>query len=148
MGEYPTIDSFDYVEEVTFGHVGKPFLAYQQKTRDRGDDRPLHAEMGYLRVTGPVDGGSDGDSLVGIELVLTHPTGIVEVSTGTFDGATLKLVATVHRTPTAKEVTEVERHVIVSGDRLAYRVSMAAVGQPLTHHLAAELVRVDPDEKL
>ena len=50
-GEYPTIQPFRYGEEVRFWHVGKPFLAYNQRTWriDDGSNLPLHAEMGYWR---------------------------------------------------------------------------------------------------
>lgn len=141
-GEYPTIESFRYREEVTFAHVGKPFLAYRQATVNLATSLPAHAESGYLRAV--------GDRRV--ELVLAHPTGVVELEEGTFElvyndqgrahGLKLDLRSTsVAGTTTAKEVTSLERRIEVTGDVLRYTLAMAAVGQPHQHHLQAELHR-------
>ncbi len=132
-GQYPTIDSFDYVEEITFGHVGKPWLAYQQRTRHATEDRPLHAESGYFR---PVGEGR-------LEVVMAYPTGHVEVAHGTIDGTGIEWeTGTLAATPTAKRVDQVKRTLRVVGDALHYEFAMAAVGEPLTPHLSATLRRV------
>ncbi|MBU3705339.1 MAG: FABP family protein [Mycobacterium sp.] len=135
-GDYPTIEAFEYVEEVTFSHVGKPFLSYTQRTRSDGGV-PLHAEAGYLRV--PAAGR--------IELVLAHPTGITEIDEGTATADGGVLVIDVHSTTiglsgSAKDVFAVSRSFQVDGDELRYTVSMAAVGHGLQHHLSATLHRM------
>jgi hypothetical protein len=135
-GEYPTIQPFGYLEEVTFGHVGKPFLVYSQRTKAPDDGRPLHAETGYLRMPAPDR----------VELVLAHPTGITEIQEGTLSstGTTfaLELTATaIGRTSSAKEVSALSRSFRLDGDELTYTMRMGAVGQPLQHHLAATLHR-------
>ncbi|OBH04423.1 peroxynitrite isomerase [Mycobacterium sp. E1747] len=135
-GEYPTIEPFDYLEEVVFSHVGKPFLAYAQRTKAPADGKPLHAETGYLRVPQPGH----------VELVLAHPSGITEIEVGTYavtdDVIDIELTTTdVGLTPTAKEVTALGRSFRIDGDELSYSVRMGAVGQPLQHHLAAVLRR-------
>ena len=58
------------------------------------------------------------------------------------DGGRIDLHSTtMATTATAKQVTALHRHFDLDGDRLSYTLAMAAVGQPLQHHLAAELHR-------
>jgi hypothetical protein len=75
-GEYPTIDDFSYAESITFTHVGKPFVAYTQRTRNPDSGLPMHAESGYLRV--PLPGS--------IEIVMAQPTGLAEIYEGAVVG--------------------------------------------------------------
>ena len=131
-GQYPGIDDFEYLEVASYSHVGKPFLAYTQRTQHAATGLPLHAEAGYLR---PVDASR-------AELVVCQPSGIVEVHDVEISGP--QLVAnssTVIGTPTAKQVDQVQRRLIVDRDVLRYTVDMAAMGQPHQFHLAAELGR-------
>ncbi|MDT5094563.1 MAG: hypothetical protein QOH60_3926 [Mycobacterium sp.] len=135
-GEYPTIAPFGYLEEVTFSHVGKPFLVYGQRTRAADDGRPLHAETGYVRA--PTPGR--------IEWVLAHPTGITEIQEGSLaiDGSVIDMelsATSIGLTASAKDVTALGRSIHVDGDELRYTLRLGAVGQPLQHHLAATLHR-------
>ena len=135
-GAYPTIAGFDYLEDVTVGHTGKPFLAYTQRTRSP-DGAPMHAEVGYLRM--PTPGR--------VELILAHPTGITEIDEGTVsvhDGGVLTIEVrstSIGRSASAKEVVALERSFRLDGDDLLYTVRMGAVGQPLQYHLSATLSR-------
>lgn len=132
-GIYPTIEDFSYIEEASFAHVGKPFVAYGQKTRDADTGLPLHAEAGYLRPQG------DGR----VELVLVQPSGIVELLEGTVEGSSVQLASTaVLGTASAKPVTATERRIWLDGDVLRSSVAMAAVGRELQHHVVSEMYRL------
>jgi hypothetical protein len=139
-GEYPTIESFEYTESITVGHVGKPFRAFNPPPRARGDGRPRHAESGYWRF--PERGLA--------ELVLAHPTGIVEVLEGfaapNMPGSDTFMIdlrsASVTGSASSKDVAQTERTFEITGDTMRYTMRMAAVGLPIQHHLAAELHRV------
>ena len=144
-GQYPTIEPFAYTEELEFGHLGKPFLTMTQRSRSADDDRPLHTETGYLRPAGEP----------GLELVVAHPMGHVELSLGqvtvTSSGLEVHLTsAAVTATPTAKEVTALHRRLVLEfggstgPDSLTTTLHMAAVGQPLLPHLRSILRRVTP----
>lgn len=130
-GAYPTIASFDYEEELRFDHIGKPFLVYSQRTRAADDGRPLHSETGYWRLT------ADGS----LELLLAHTTGHSEVAVGTVDDGRIATRGALVGAPSAKEVTAIERHYVLTDDTLRCDLRMDAVGQGMTDHLRSELHR-------
>ncbi len=135
---YPTIEERRPEQELTFAHDGRPFLEYASRTWILDEDgsrlRPAAREAGWWRPgTQPRD----------VELLLAHPTGIVEVYVGEVTFRKIELrTDVVARTETAKPVTALHRlYGLVEGD-LAYAIDMAAVDQPLQPHLSARLVRV------
>jgi hypothetical protein len=133
---YPTMESVNFGQEVEFRHDGRPFLHYRSQAwllDDEGNQvRPLASETGFWR---PKE--------TGLEVLLAHPTGYVEIYLGTVDGARIDLATdVVARTETAKEYTAATRmYGLVSGD-LMWVMDMAAVGQPLQSHASAQLKRV------
>lgn len=133
-GDYPTIESFDYLEEVSFSTIPtKPFLVYTQKTRHAETGAPLHTEAGYVRSVAPGR----------VELTIAQPTGIVEVHSGTIEDGVFAFVSDrVVTTPTAVDVSACTRTITVTADVLSYVFAMEAVGEPLTKHLTARLGRV------
>jgi hypothetical protein len=132
-GDYPTIDGFDYDEEITIAPLGpKPMLRYAQLTWAANTMEPMHSELGFIRPAGP-------DAA---ELVIAQPTGITEIHTGAIDGQRIVFRSvSVDRAPTAKEVLTVERRIDVNERTLTYELLMGAVGQPHQLHLEATLGR-------
>jgi len=129
-GFYSTISPFEYGEELRVWHVGKPFLAFTQRTWALDDGRPLHGEAGFFRL---VDGAR-------VELVVAHPNGHAEVAEGTLRATSISLASiSVTSTASAKQVDGIERDIDVRGEVMTYELRMAAVGQPLDGHLQAEL---------
>ena len=139
VGGYPTIESFQFGQEITFGHNGKPYLIYLSRTwlldADGAPGRPLAMESGFWR---PRPEGR-------LEVVLAHPTGIAEVYLGEVSGTKIEMATDVVAiTESAKEVRAGHRLYGLVGADLAYAFDMAAVGQPLQPHLSAQLKRVTP----
>ena len=143
IGGYPTIESFRFGQEISFSHNGKPFLIYTSRTWRLDDEGqigpPLGTESGYWRPR--------PDSQ--LEVMLAHPTGIVEIYLGEITGTRIEMATdVVARTATAKEVTAGHRLYGLVGagapgeQDLAYAYDMAAMEQELQPHLSAQLKRV------
>ncbi|MGW6689464.1 FABP family protein [Streptomyces sp. NPDC054961] len=136
-GEYPTLEhDFRYEQEITFSHDGRPFLCYTSRAwlvDGSGKAlRPAGRETGWWRILPDAS----------IEATLAHPTGIVETYVGRVSGTEVEMkTETVAMTPRAKVVTGMRRRYALQDGELTIVQDMAAVGQPMHHHLRARLLR-------
>jgi hypothetical protein len=132
---------YPYAEELRIYDDGSPWLAYSTRVVATDDGRWLHSENGWWRVQPPAEDGT-----VGVELVLTRPTGVTEVLIGHVIGGPVgeqvELVSdVVARTPTAPAITADKRLYAVRGGKLLYAIDLAADDSGLAPHLAAALDR-------
>jgi hypothetical protein len=138
VGDYPTIEGFQFGQEIQFGYTpGKTSLSYRSRSwildADGNLVRPAAAETGYWR---PQPSGE-------IEVLLTHPTGYVEIYLGQIEPAKIELATRgVLKTETAKDYRAGHRLYGLVEGRLMYVYEMAAMGHELQPHLSAELKRV------
>lgn len=138
VGGYPTIESFRFEQEITFGKDERGFLKYDSQSwviDDEGERvRPGQSESGWWRA---------GANPRELEVLLAHHSGIVEVYVGEWAFSKIELATDlVARTATAKEVGGVKRLYGKVEDDLAYAIDMAAVGQPLQSHVSARLQKI------
>lgn len=143
-GQYPTIEDFRFEQELAFATDGRPFLTYWSRSWLLDDEglriRPLATETGFWRARpGNV-----------VEVTLTHPTGFSEVWLGSLEvtgmtnavitGARIDMRSEqVIHTPSAKDYSAGHRLYGLVNGRLLWTFDMAAVGQPMTNHLAVNL---------
>ena len=135
-GDYPTIEAFDYGQELVFQQDGRPFFHYFARSWivDEAGEKVREAgqETGFLRCR------PEGK----VELLLSHASGISEIWYGQAADGKLELhTAGVSFTESAKEVTGGHRLYGNVEGRLLYAYDMAAVGQELQPHLWAQLER-------
>ena len=135
---YPTIESANFGQELDVTHDERPFLRWESRTGILDEEgnkvRPSGTELGFWRP------GEEGHA----ELLLTHPTGIVEMYYGTVEPGRIQLQTDgVIRSPQAKEYSAATRMYGLVESNLMWVMDMAAVGQPMTSHLSAELKRVE-----
>ena len=135
-GEYPNVPSFQFAQEVSFNHDGRPFLNYFSRSWiiDENNEiiRPAASEVGFWRV-------KENNVL---EVILAHNTGIAEGWVGIVKGAKIQLeMDQGYSSPSAKIVTAGSRlYGLVEGE-LFTSYDMAAEGQTLQAHLWSSLER-------
>ena len=135
-GEYPGVAPFQFAQEVSFNHDGRPFLNYFSRSwiLDENNEiiRPAGSEVGFWR---PKENNV-------LEVLLAHNTGIVEGWLGVMDGPKIQLAMDQgYSSPTAKIVTAGSRlYGLVEGE-LFFAYDMAAEGQTLQSHLWSSLER-------
>ena len=138
MGEWPGSPKFEFVQEVTFRHDGRPFLEYTSKSwivdSEGNHIRPGASECGYWRAK---------PNRI-LEIVLAHSTGISEGWLGKIsdDRPAIQLALDhAYIAPTAKGVTDGARLYGLVEGQLFTSYDMAAPGKELQAHIWSSLER-------
>jgi hypothetical protein len=133
-GQFPTMDPFDYEEEIRFSDHGVPALIYEQRAWQAKDASLLHFETGIWRPA------ADGSLAISIALPR-----VSEISEGTFRDGVIDVTATsVRRAAGGAGLVAVRRQYRCRGDEIDYRIWMATeTVSALTHHLEGELRRIN-----
>lgn len=133
-------------QEVEFRHDGRDFLHYTSQLHlldaDGAPSVPIDSESGYWRVSVADPRDPAGGPGVDVEVLLAHPTGVVEVYVGRATGARVDLATdVVARTRTAAEYAAGRRlYGNVDGD-LMWALDVAAGGHPMASYSSAILKR-------
>ena len=136
---YPTIESAHFGQEVEVTHDGRGFLKWESRawildSENGAKVRQAAVESGFWR---PLENGE-------VELLLVHPTGILELYYGKIEPAKIQLKTDgVLRAPGAKEYNAATRMYGLVESDLLWVMDMAAVGQELQSHVSATLKRVE-----
>lgn len=135
--DYPGTRKGRFGQELVLLNDGRPFLEWHSHTWELDEEgnqiKPLAIELGFLRVP------SEGQ----VELMLAHPTGIVEMYYGTIEPARLTMATDgVMRSPHAKDYTAASRLYGLVNSELFWVMDMAAMGHPMQSHVSAQLKRV------
>lgn len=128
-GAYPTIQSFEYCEELEFKSVGQPTLNYTSTTWHPIKLNPMHLESGFLRI-------KPGTNK--LAFMVSHNFGLTSLEEGEVYGNEIMLKAKeISRMSFAKDpaITSLERVIRLEDGKLHITVAMATDKTPLNNHL-------------
>jgi len=138
QGGFPAPEDFNFAQEITISHDGRPFLRYESRAWLLDEDsKPIGESVRELGFWRPVDKGDD------MEATMVTPDGVMELYLGKVTGTRLEMEAdAIVRTPTGIEVTAGHRLFGIVEGALLYAHEMAAGGEGPHPHLSARLIRV------
>lgn len=139
VGTFPTLQPFQYLEEVHISHVGQPMLNFSFNSFHPETHKPMHRECGFIRLKPDTNK---------VAFVSAQNTGVVEVEEGEVNGQELCVSShSISRISFAKEphVQQITRKFRLNSEgKLEQTVSMATTTQPMTQHLHITYKKVTP----
>jgi hypothetical protein len=136
---YPGVEEAQFGQAVDVTHDGRDFLQWESRSwyldAETGErTKPFAVESGFWR---PLPGGE-------VELLLAHPTGVLELYYGPVEPARVQLKTDgVLRSPTAGEYNAATRMYGLVESQLFWALDVAAGGHELQNHSSARLKRVE-----